>query len=478
MTKAGFEEKLQKYREEQKTELDKITDPSKKKWHQNLAIGKQILFQQGLVKELQKAYNKADEYLSDEVKSRVRNYKWFSPSGWYDWSYDKVIGTAHVVFGFKPSERLGLYKRQLANLQGPGAIKAKQKQVQSMMGNKEFCQGMLELLNDKKLISETIDVISNKFYKAMAKTASFVAVPLFKMLLRKGMRNVDDLAPLQNKVPFLPYSYFKETLEKTKADFNKDSRYSSDPINSIDTKPVASGSIGQVFVAKRKSGKQIILKVIRKDANKKFFEDSRQYSFYLGMIELGTKLHQKLEAKHEVDKNVHFLVKEADLNHENMNAQNAASDSAWLKTLTDGLNKPAGTEIEHKIVTPLFVDQNGSCKVEEFYGNQDFTDMKSADVSKIKSRLIPGVLRRVLLSPHQPLDLHDGNFRDAGAAKAVGWIDHGRQANLNKNVHAGLLKLITAFYSANEKYGLVIDQAASQPSVIQALKNGDRSEDK
>lgn len=420
LNRAEVEKRLKAYKEklEKKSNKKGSKDDEKPKSLLSYTAFKSIFYTIWLNFKLMREMKHANKLLPAEVGPRMRKYKWFSWQGWKDYFTDRPK-----------------YKRTLVSLEGPMAIKAKQSWVETQRSNYAMYQLGLKALSDKELRS--------KLREDMPAQARLFAPLIFfvgKRLLSHLIKTIETYMPLQNKVPFLPRAEFEPKLKALKEDYNK--AHSSDPIVEIGD-PIASGSMNQIFAAKTKSGQKLVVKVTRPDTNSQFLNDCKKYGYYTQLIQSGTDIVYKRKAAAEVDSHVAFLLQEANLSHEHGNAQklNQARQALGISSF--------------EVVRPLYA--NGQGMVMNWIEGTDLVDVKDPkQIDKFyASGAVQDISRLLLVAPTKPLDMHGGNFR-LGKTGTPFWLDHGRQANLNPEVHTALLKLTTVLYrDLGDKYGTV-----------------------
>lgn len=367
---------------------------------------KLYLYNLWLKGKLKVARHRAKNLLPAEVTQRIRKYKWFSLKGWWDWLSNK-----------------GRYKRTLIALQGPIAIKKQQSWVQTENAGprgkyEEFLQRTKTWKGRRELLTD-----APWFMKAI----SPILFPLTRFITKRLLKEIDIYYPLLHKVPELPKSYFEASLQQLTNGYN--AQPGVDPIIKVGD-PIASGSMGQVYEAKTRSGKTLVLKVLRPDANKDFLEKCREYLYYMELVETGKEPIQKRSAYLETESHIQFLIGEADLRDERGNAEKLNAEKIRLNI--DSLDIPI----------PLFATKTGM--VMNKVGTDDLANLKSAEREAFRLNVVPGMAKLTLLSASKPLDSHDGNYRQ-GPKPLL--IDHGRQANLNPLIHQTLLKLMVLFFA-------------------------------
>ena len=359
----------------------------------------------------------SDSLVPAQVKNRVNTYKWLSFGGWRDWLTDN-----------------NHYQRMLVTLRGPIYIKEKQAWVQAQQaGPKQMYELALKQFADpQKMFADTGLNEMPWAKRTAAKAMFYIMRPLARFFINRQLKTIQALQPLQNKVPELPKSFFKAELALLEKEYN--SRNASDPIVSIDDKALASGSIGQVYKAKTRSGVFKAIKVARPDATQAFFEAYQPYAYYNELFRTGTSVNQKARACVEVENNTRFLTGESNLGREKTNAD----------MLKDELHR-LGINSNLEILAPDFASSTGRSLVSAFVPGKDLTDMKTEEVDGIKEQTVPKVLDALLFSKTcKPLDIHNGNFRKKQDKDVLAWLDFGRQANLNAGVFQHLNDLSVA----------------------------------
>lgn len=376
--------------------------------------------------------------LPEPVRKRIGKYKWRSLEGWRDrlraWK-DLIICPSDK----NRTEKTGRYKRMLITLMGPMQIKYTQAKVTKERAHDlPMYELILGFLSDKDTMKKLYEQMRKKCEKTkqmgmyyIFRVFSFVATPIAKIVLKRKILDIKDHLPLLNKVEKLPKSDFEAQLKKAKEEYNQTEAGKADPIESIG-EALASGSIAQVFSAKTKSGKAMVIKALRPDATPAFFENMRPYAYYLQLLQTGTKAGQKARAAKEVESYTHFLIKECQLNNEKAHAE-------LLKTEADRLGVT-----EPQILVPDFATSDGRSLVSTKFGDKDLADLSLTEMNPYKAKAVPGILKLVLLGNAKSLDMHDGNFRVNTADKSMKLLDHGRQVEVNENVHQALLNLTKA----------------------------------
>lgn len=427
---------------------DKATKKAEGKKEKNFLftlIG-QITDSRKVSKKIEKELTQvALEYLPKESQELLKKYK-RSPMYW-------------VKRVFNPSE----VKLMTVVYQGPLAIKRKQIEIDYKNANsRPFLEKGLEVCEKAWKTPEVItDVLPDKIDK-LFKYTRYLTLPLAKIYFKHAIKNLDIYMPLFEDVPALDYKFFEKDLDKIKTDYNSNPTTKSDPITSISKKGIGSGSVAQVFFATTQSGQNLVIKVLRPDANPKYFDQYHQFLYYINLIKNGTSAEAKLEAVRQAQATVQVLNIESNAENE---ARNTNAVRNWLKE--KNITSFDTPEIK-------FVSENKRGLVMTFVGDAGLASLiKKKEYGKVgqtKLAMVEDLTDYMLLCPEKHLDIHSGNVR---SGKTPFLIDYGREASLDKGVHDNLLKLMTLVYSADSRYDF-LDQPGILDTLSSLVKQGDK----
>jgi hypothetical protein len=303
--------------------------------------------------------------------------------------------------------------------QGPLIIKAKQQEVSNLLPL--FQQG-LKNLTDEQADNNTQERLLNKVVRKLA-----------IWWTKRQISNLECYAPLLNKVPALPYAQFETQLNGLKAEYNQ--KYADDPIAAIQPDPIGTGSMGQVYKATTKSGKNLVLKVIRPNLTDAYQDGFLPYTYYKTLLITGCTPQAKHQAAYNAQTTVDILKSETRLEEE----------AANTRQMGDQANKIEARSFE--IPKVLVASKTGL--ILPFVGEKDLADVSPEEQAAVKVKLAPDIARFLLLSAAKPLDLHNGNMR---IGQPAAWIDHGRQINIPEENHQKLLRLMVSAFKAPDTH--------------------------
>lgn len=386
------------------SELDKQSNSSageakKKNWinplFQDVRYGFTVYFYD---RKLSKEYNSTSQkYLPKVNKEQLFRYN-FNPRKWY--------------FKLNPLAEPDLvFLRML----GPDALKDQQMIAEGKLVIKPF----IEIL---------IDQYSNPKEKPSFLESATKKVIVFGLKLY--IKHIDKSSQVLNNVPPLPKKMFKKQLDELTQAYN--TQFPDDPVTEV-VKAIKAGSIGQVFEGKTKSGKKLVLKVVKPEITPAYLDEYRKFLYFRQLVLSGATEQTRAKAAEHVNNTVHLLKMETQSKQETINTRQ-------MKAAVEGLNLKGFTvpEVlaytEHGMVLP-------------FVGEKDFQELNNLESGmKYRHQIAPDLLRLLTLSNVKPLDIHSGNIRVGGDQAYL--IDHGRQVALKDTVNKALLGLTSAVYSS------------------------------
>jgi hypothetical protein len=342
------------------------------------------------------ARHKIDSYLPKEAKKDLRIYH-LTPKYWF----------ARI---FNPKKA----KVMDVTLAGPLAIKAMQDEVAKTRENKESLEKNLEDWKKQKV----------EFHQKPLKQLGIY----FK---QRPLKRAETYAAVLNNVPALPYKKFEKQLNNLKETYNK--KHPDDPVTEINKKSIKAGSIGQVYAAKTKSGKQLVFKMIKPNLTKDYLNGYLPYLYYKKMVAGSTSSEAKQAYAKDAQSSVDILLNETKPEQEAENTKKIQQEAKRLQLNT--------------LKIPDILAHTKDGLVLPLVGDKDFADISSKELISTKAKIGPDLARFILLSKEKPLDIHDGNKRTGQPGELVSWwLDHGRQFGISADHNQKLLKLMTAAY--------------------------------
>ncbi|MEB3286010.1 MAG: AarF/UbiB family protein [Vampirovibrionales bacterium] len=310
--------------------------------------------------------------------------------------------------------RPGYNRQRLIISQGPVAIKRAQEEYQL---TEKLSHDMASQIDNLK----TLKGLGFKLWMQKQQ-----AVWILRMIRLKMQWDIRVYRPLGNRVPGVPKDQMKDQLEQILSVYNKEHRDHPLRFEDIGKKPVASGSMGQVFTATTETGKKLVLKVQR--ATPESLIDYLPYAYFCKLVFVGSDNRKKSAA--EAEKQIQVLQQEADATNELNNARrlNEYVSQLGLKRLT--------------VPLPLSADKSGL--VMPFVGTKDLSALWDKRKRATLQRIGPELLTLQICSPQKLADLYFPNLRIGDTDNApVFLIDHGRAFTLDPKTHRQLLKLVT-----------------------------------
>ena len=259
----------------------------------------------------------------------------------------------------------------------------------------------------------------------------------------------DELSKLQDDVKPFPFEEVKHII---KAELKK-------PINKLfkkfDKHPVASASIGQVHVARLKSGKKVAVKVMRPGV-KALIETDLEILEHLAR-HLKHHLKQRVIDPEEIfDEFMHYTQNELDYLKEAYNIKKFYADfkkerGIKIPRVYDGLTT-------RKVLTMEFVEGD---KIREILMHPK--KYKLAEKKKISSLIADSVMKQIFIDGFFHADPHPANVLVKKKAKTliIGFIDFGIVGRLDKEmkqklaglfislIHRDANSLVKSFISLN-----------------------------
>ncbi len=344
------------------------------------------------------------KYLPAQAKKDLRNYLW-------------TVGLFDRLFRRNRFEIMSIVH------QGPEAIKKRQTIAQRKASTLlPYLQEFVDILSNPQKRKEFTASLP-----ASAKLVLGVLSPFIKYGLNKQIKSIKNEMSLLNNVPPVPQKEFEKELNTLKSQFN--STNPNDPIQEIG-KVLNAGSIGQVFEAKTKSGKTLVLKMAKPKITKEYLEGYKPYLYFMEQLLTSAEPSQQKKAAVAAEQSVTLLKGEIDFKQEAANTQKIRETVSKLG-LTGFQVPDVLAATERGMVLP-------------YVGQKDFADMCQPEKDEVLLKMVPDLAKLMLLSPYKPLDIHAGNIRSKdGQSNGVPFlIDHGRQANLNPEAHQKLLRLL------------------------------------
>lgn len=378
----------------------------------------------------------SQKYLPEVNRKQLFWYK-FNPRSWY-YRLNRFAGP-------------DLHRLRM---QGPDALKGAQNKAQHDDSVEKphleiYLQGCSELLKDKK----AFDVEMKGFQRHLIKLLGPMALRLAMAGLKWKIKSIEKNTRVLNKVPPFPKKDFKKQLDELQKNYN--SAFPNDPIVEIG-KAIKAGSIGQVFDAKTKSGKKLVLKVVKPEITPKYLDDYRKFLYFRFLVQNGVSAETKKLAVNEISNKTALLKEEADARQELANTK--AMKKAVQELGVQGFDVPQIlASSDHGFVLP-------------FVGEKDFQEINDSETrTKHINKIVPDLMRFLTISNAKPLDIHSGNVRIGG--DSAYFIDHGRQANLNEKIHQSFLSLMTAVYSSDKTSKYFHGNIAESKEVRDSLKH-------
>jgi hypothetical protein len=310
----------------------------------------------------------------------------------------------------------GLAKRLCIAYEGPIAVKQTQMEVQRLEKRRESLERQLKasgFLDGAPWLLKPLLYILQVWSRAEA---------------QRNLTFLDDYAPMLNAVPLLPRSFFQERLDALQTAYN--AQHPDDPVTVVET-AIKSGSMAQIFPCVTRSGKRLVMKVLRPDVTAKALERYRPYLYYKSLVESDTSSESRRLAAQNAQTQVDLLKRESDLPNE---ARNTRIMGESLEKL--GIRGFRTPDIllasEHGLIMPAV-------------GERDFIDLPLPERREPLQRIAPDLCRLALLGDAQPLDVHSGNIRVGKDGHYL--LDHGRTLHLDPVVHRALQALMVAVYS-------------------------------
>lgn len=376
------------------------------------------------------------KYLPNQAKKDLRHYKW-------------TIGLYDRVFRRKRYELMSIV------YQGPLAIKSMQVIAQKLAPTvpklEQNLTDLTMLQNDRRVREERLKGGSG-LIPPLVRGTYFIWIPLLKHLNRMSIKTIQNKLKLLNQVPALPKSSFKTEINKLKEVYNKEN--SANPIVSVG-EVLNAGSIGQVFEAKTKNGSTLVLKMIKPHITAAYLDEYKPYEYFLTQVLKGTGPAEKRLAAKEAEDTVGML------KHE-VNPKEEAKNIVEIAKAVSNLGIKG-----FKIPPVLATTEKGL--ILPYVGEMDLANMQSRDKDELLTKMVPDLVRLLILSSVKPLDVHSGNTRskDANSNGVPYLIDHGRQINMNSESHKKVLKLLTSYFATDSS----IKEAVLEPHVQSSLES-------
>lgn len=352
----------------------------------------------------------SEKYLPEVNKKALSRYK-FNPRSWY----------------FKLYPFAGPDLKRL-RMQGPDAVKEAQDKAQressvDKPASEEMVQRIETILKNKKEF--------DKQYKELnwpQKQLMKAVLRIFAFYEKRQINRINRDTKVLNQVPPLPKKEFQKQLDELKDIYNK--KHTNDPIVEIGD-AIKAGSVGQVFGGKTKSGKKLVLKVVKPEITPQYLDDYRKFLYFRYLVKNGTEQATKKQAALQIANIVELLKEEANPEQENKNTQ-AMKKAVSSMGITSFDVPEISASSKHGFIMP-------------YVGDKDFQEISDSETrTKHVNNITPDLLRFLTFSNAKPLDIHAGNVR---IGEKPFLIDHGRQANLNADVHKALLNLLTVAYA-------------------------------
>ncbi len=263
---------------------------------------------------------------------------------------------------------------------------------------------------------------TKKYYPILLKVAPF-------FLKRFAINPVKHYEPLLNAVEPSNFKIVEPKIKNVLEYYNKQVKNDKDKIelSAVVKKAVKSGSIGQVHVAKTKSGQKKIIKITRPDANKDVLNKYNKYLYVINMNKFGTASDRLYLSAKEADNQI-------DLMRDEINATVEFENYQKVQKSIDDLNI-------HSFKTPKVDAATKDGLIMDFVGDKDFANLSATDKDKALKKIGPELIKLMILSPIKNLDYHDGNVRVNSKNGDVFVIDCGRVSDLKAEKHTQLLKL-------------------------------------
>lgn len=360
----------------------------------------------------------SEKYLPEVNKKALSRYK-FTPRNWY----------------FKLYPFAGPDLKRL-RMQGPDALKEAQDTAQRESSvdkprSERNIAYIKAILKDKKEFNRQCESLKG-IQKYFAKLLTPVMYRLFVFLEKQKINRINRDTKVLNQVPPIPKKDFQKQLDELKDIYNK--KHTNDPIVEIGD-AIKAGSIGQVFGGKTKSGKKLVLKVVKPEITPQYLDDYRKFLYFRYLVKNGTEQATKQQAALQIANIVDLLKEEANPEQENLNTQ-AMKKAVGAVGITSFDVPEISASSKHGFIMP-------------YVGDKDFQEISDSETrTKHVNNITPDLLRFLTFSNAKPLDIHAGNVR---IGEKPFLIDHGRQANLNENVHKAFLNLLTVVYSQQSK---------------------------
>jgi len=347
--------------------------------------------------KLAKAVLWDDHYLPKESQEALRKYRWT----FRYWSY--------VLRPWKADLMKTVYR-------GPIAIKKMQAWAELDVPGREFLRKWKDSIRDMP------------FYRRWPQRFGlFIATRLFNRLVR-------DYVPLKSKVPPLPYSQFKKQINDLKESYHKS--HPKEKIQSVQEKPIGSGSIAQVYKATVKNTdtgqvRPIVIKVVKPNLTEKYLDGFRKNLYYSQMLIMGTDPKMRHVLATEAQRTIDILKEETHPEHEIKNME-------LMKKIRDDLG------IRSFDIPPV-LGKTAAGFIMPFVGEKSLAELDSKEQITILNEIGKDLIKFMVLSQAKGLDLHTGNVmvNKVDGKYQVHWIDHGRQANMNPNAFQKYLDLVT-----------------------------------
>lgn len=366
----------------------------------------------------QAALNRAESLLPTESTWRVFKYKW-SLTRWVDrfshvaWG-DMMGAVLRLQLGkAKQAWQEGKYyvARKIVSLQGASRVKAAQSRVMALKEQKPFIEDHREQLSNL-IANPEIPWSARQFYRLERYILCDRPLKLFKtygpLLDRVPHFSLRD-AEIQAALQPLIHEYEGKTGRK---------------IRKIESEPIGSGSIAQVFKAEDDHGRELAIKLLRPDAKASVVDQLTDYNYFMNVIETGWD--NRVDAYRSALKKTELLKAELRLSREKEIADRLRDFIGYLNRLNPA--NPVNLKI------PVFYASSERGNIQEFISTAPLSQDQNKEILYRNLLTIgPAFLRILALSSVVPLDPHHGNFTHADEAKGIppSALDHGRSVAVN-----------------------------------------------
>ena len=239
---------------------------------------------------------------------------------------------------------------------------------------------------------------------------------------------LNELACLQDDAPTIPYEKIHEIVEAELG-----TRISK-AFEEFEEKPLASASIGQVHLAKLRSGKKVVVKIQRPNIQEDFLKDLDTLTEIAAFAVKHSKTAQQYAFNDVLEELRYILLQELDYQKEAANLSKLHKNLQHFKNII--VPKPISDYSTQKVLTMEYIEGVKVTSISPFKKIEE-------NYTPLVEELVKAYLQQILEDGFVHADPHPGNIHLTKDCELV-LLDAGMTARFSSTLRENILQLLMA----------------------------------